>query len=116
MQRLLILLLLAVSLIAQTAQQRVYIVTHVDLMPPTAEDGRKLITQFIAEAMKDPGAVRYEALVEPSRLNHVTLVSVWASREQFEKHLALPHTRQFREKLQPLLGGPLDERLHVQFP
>ncbi len=116
MQRLLILLLLAVSLIAQTAQQRVYIVTHVDLMPPTAEDGRKLITQFIAEAMKDPGAVRYEALVEPSRLNHVTLVSVWATREQFEKHLALPHTRQFREKLQPLLGGPLDERLHVQFP
>lgn len=116
MQRLLILLLLAVSLIAQTAQQRVYIVTHVDLMPPTAEDGRKLITQFITEAMKDPGAVRYEALVEPSRLNHVTLVSVWASREQFEKHLALPHTRQFREKLQPLLGGPLDERLHVQFP
>lgn len=116
MQRLLILLLLAVSLLAQTAQQRVYIVTHVDLMPPTAEDGRKLITQFIAEAMKDSGAVRYEALVEPGRLNHVTLVSVWASREQFEKHLALPHTRQFREKLQPLLGGPLDERLHVQFP
>jgi hypothetical protein len=25
----------------------------------------------------------------------------------------LPHTRQFREKLQPLLGSPFDERLHT---
>ena len=116
MQRILMLLLAAVSLFAQAAGQRVYIVTHVDLMPPTAEDGRKLITQFVAQALKDPGAVRYEALVEPSRLNHVTVVSVWESREAFEKHLAQPHTRQFREKLQPLLGGPLDERLHVLFP
>ena len=37
-------------------------------------------------------------------------------KKGFEKHLAQPHTRQFREKLQPLLGGPLDERLHVLFP
>ena len=116
MRTILIAVLAAVSLFAQAAGQRVYVVTHVDLMPPTADDGRKLITQFVNEAMKDTGAVRYEALVEPSRLNHVTIVSVWASREAFEKHLAQPHTRQFREKLQPLLGGPLDERLHVQFP
>jgi quinol monooxygenase YgiN len=54
--------------------------------------------------------------VEPSRMNHVTLVSVWDSRDAFDKHLTQPHTRQFREKVQPLLGGPLDERLHVQFP
>ena len=116
MRRLVLLLAGAVALFAQAAGQRVYIVTHVDLMPPTAEAGRKLITEFVAVALKDAGAVRYESLVEPGRLNHVTVVSVWESREAFEKHLAQLHTRQFREKLQPLLGGPLDERLHVVFP
>ena len=98
-------------MLAQT--ERIYVVTHVDLMPPFSADGAKLLTEFAAEARRDPGAVRYEILVEPARRNHVTIVSVWESRDLFEKHLSIPHTRVFREKLQPMLGGPLDERLHV---
>jgi quinol monooxygenase YgiN len=57
--------------------------------------------------------VRYEVVVEPGRRNHLAIVSVWESRDAFEKHLSIPHTRTFREKLQPMLGGPLDERLHI---
>jgi quinol monooxygenase YgiN len=82
-------------------------------MGPFAADGGKLLMAFAAQALKDPGAVRYEVLVEPDRRNHIALVSVWENRALFEKHLALPHTVQFREKLQPMLGGPLDERWHI---
>ena len=113
MRRLLFLLCAAVTLFAQSAAERVYVVTHVDLMPTFGADGAKLLTAFAAEARRGPGAVRYEVIVEPDRRNHVTVVSVWESRAAFEKHLAIPHTRAFREKLQPMLGGPLDERLHV---
>jgi quinol monooxygenase YgiN len=113
MARYLLLFCLALSLYAQPAAERLYVVTHVDLMGPFAADGGKLLTNFASEARRDPGAVRYEILVEPDRRNHVTIVSVWESRALFEKHLTLEHTRQFREKLQPMLGGPLDERWHV---
>ncbi|MEP7355179.1 MAG: antibiotic biosynthesis monooxygenase [Acidobacteriota bacterium] len=98
---------------ASSAAQRLYVVTHVDLTPPNIASAAKLLNDFAAEARRDPGAVRYEVMVEPDRRNHIAIVSVWESRELFEKHLALEHTKLFREKLQPMLGGPLDERWHV---
>ena len=57
--------------------------------------------------------MRFELLREPNRINHFTIVEVWQSRQDFETHLTLPHTKSFREKIQPLLGSPFDERLHI---
>jgi quinol monooxygenase YgiN len=113
MRRLLFLLCASLALFAQAGAERIYVVTHVDLMPPFVADANKLLTEFAAEARKDPGNVRYEVVVEPARRNHIAVVSVWESRDAFEKHLSIPHTKAFREKLQPMLGGPLDERLHI---
>jgi quinol monooxygenase YgiN len=113
MKRLFLLLAASALIFAQAATERIYVVTHVDLVPPFAEEGGKLIKAFVLEARKDAGVVRYEAFIEPARLNHITLVSVWESKAAFDKHLAQQHTRQFREKVQPMLGGPIDERLHV---
>lgn len=112
-------LLFAATLLTMQAQntaEQLYVVTHVDLMPPFAEAGGKLLSEFAAQARRDPGAVRYEVLIEPSRRNHLTLVSVWESRAAFDRHLAAEHTRAFRQKLQPMLGSPFDERLHVLLP
>jgi quinol monooxygenase YgiN len=38
---------------------------------------------------------------------------VWENRAAFDAHLEAEHTREFRGKLQPMLGSPFDERLHV---
>jgi quinol monooxygenase YgiN len=107
--------LVAFALVAQQPE-RLYVVTHVDLMGAAIVDGGKLLSDHAATSRKDLGAVRFEIFIEPGRKNHLTMVSVWESREAFDKHSDLPHTRQFREKLQPMLGGPLDERLHVLLP
>ncbi|MEO8098592.1 MAG: putative quinol monooxygenase [Acidobacteriota bacterium] len=115
MARLILALCLAITLCAQSAE-RLYVVTHVDLMGPSIADGSKLLNEHATESRKDPGAVRFEVFVEPARRNHLTIVSVWESRAAFDKHSDLEHTRRFREKLQPMLGGPLDERLHILLP
>ena len=107
--------LLIGAAMAQTPE-KLYVVTHVDLMGPFIVDGGKLLSDHATESRRDAGAVRYEIFIEPARKNHLTIVSVWESRDAFEKHSALPHTVKFREKLQPMLGGPLDERLHVLLP
>jgi quinol monooxygenase YgiN len=89
-----------------------YIVTHIDVMPNFVADTTKLLREFAAESRKDPGAIRVEVLEQDGRPNHYTVVEVWQSRQAFEAHSAAEHTRRFREKLQPMLGSPLDERLH----
>lgn len=91
---------------------RIYVVTHVDIMPSYTADGAKLLREFGADSRRAPGVLRFEVLQEPPRPNHFTVVAVWENQQAFEQHLAAEHTRTFREKLQPMLGSPFDERLH----
>jgi len=94
----------------------VYVVTHVDVTPNFTADATKILREFAAESRKDPGVVRFEVLQQDSRANHYTVVEVWLTRQAFEAHSALEHTKRFREKLQPMLGSPFDERLHEILP
>jgi quinol monooxygenase YgiN len=94
------------------ADERLYVVTHVDVMPKFTDAARDLLKQFAVDSRKDAGAVRIEVLEELGRPNHSTVVEIWASRQAYDDHLAAEHTKAYRAKLQPMLGSPFDERLH----
>jgi len=94
------------------AHDMIYVVTHVDIIPPEATAGTKLVQQYVADTRKDPGIVRVEASAEISRGNHISIVEVWQNRKAFDEHVAAAHTRQFRQQIDPKLGSPYDERLH----
>ncbi len=112
----LVLLPFAAASHAQAPSDKLYVVTHVDLTPNYVEDGTKLLQQFAAESRHDPGVVRFELLEDNGRHNHFTLVEVWENSKAFDAHEAAEHTKNFREKLQPMLGSPFDERLHHIMP
>ena len=88
----------------------VYIVTHVDILGPVnTEKAAPMLRQFVSDSRKDPGNVRFEMLQQLGRANHFTIVEVWQTRQAYEAHNAAEHTRQFREKVQPILGSPWDD-------
>jgi quinol monooxygenase YgiN len=97
------------------ADQAIYVVTHVDIMNKVIEEAEAALKKYGADAKKEPGAVRIEVTQETARRNHFTILEVWASMKQFEEHEAAAQTRKFREVIQPMLGGPLDSRLHYIF-
>ena len=94
------------------AHDRIYVVTHVDIIPPEAAAGTKLVQQYVVDTRKDPGIVRVEAGSEISRGNHISIVEVWQNQKALDEHIAAAHTREFRQKIDPTLGSPYDERLH----
>ena len=96
----------------QPSHDKVYVVTHVDIIPPQAAAGTKLVQQYVADTRKDSGLVRIEAAAEIARTNHMSIVEVWQDKKAFDEHVASPHTRQYRQQLDPVLGSPYDERLH----
>lgn len=101
----------------ENADEGLYVVTHVDVLGQNgAAEAAKMLHDFAADSRTDEGSVRFEVLRDPNRLNHFTIVEVWRSRQNFESHLAAGHTKAFREKLQPMLGSPFDERLHKLLP
>jgi len=96
----------------QQSAKELYVVTHVDFVPPNVADMAKEMAQFGVDSRKDAGNVRFEVLRSVERMNHFEFVEVWRTRQDFEAHLAQEHTRRFREKIQPNLGSPFDERLY----
>jgi quinol monooxygenase YgiN len=112
---LLTLLFFAAALLLCGQDEKLYVVTHVDLTPNYTADGVPLLQKFAADSRKDPGVLRFDLLQE-GRKNHLAIVSVWENQAAFDAHVEAAHTKQFREKLQPMLGSPFDERLHHALP
>jgi quinol monooxygenase YgiN len=106
------LLFFAVSALLYGQDSKLYVVTHIDVTPNYTVDATKLLQTFAADSHKDKGMVRFELLQDVGRKNHFAIVEVWANHAAFDAHLAADHSKQFREKLQPMLGSPFDERLH----
>jgi quinol monooxygenase YgiN len=110
----------AVSTFAQAPQAPpadpnlpLYVVTHVDIGGQAAAvTAAKLLSEFAADSRKEAGSIRFEVYREVGRANHFTVVEVWQNRAAFEQHLGGSVSKSFREKIQPLLGSPFDERLH----
>ena len=90
-----------------------YVVTHADAIPPGKDDALALLKQLAEASRKDGGNVRFEVLQQSSRQNHCTIVEVWQDQQAFEAHAMAAHTRQFRDKFQPLSGSLYDERLYT---
>lgn len=81
------------------------VATGVCMLPIHARGGAET-------SRKDAGNVRFEVWQQTSRQNHSTIVEVWQDQPAFEAHVRAGHTRQFREKFQPLSGSLYDERLY----
>jgi quinol monooxygenase YgiN len=90
-----------------------YVATFIDLMPPGLDAGTAAIKQYVRDTRKEPGIKRCEAVAQiDGRANHLMLLEVWQDEAAFRKHEAAAHTRDFRTKMQPLIGAPFDEREH----
>jgi quinol monooxygenase YgiN len=94
------------------AATHLHVITHVDVVPPRAAEGTELLRQHAMDLRRAPGLVRCELLQQVFKKNHFEFLSVWESQEAYEAHLASPETRQFRDDLHPLIGSPIDDRLH----
>ncbi len=89
-----------------------YVITFVDLIPPNKDAGLALLKQYVDTTKKEPGNQTAEALTQISRPNHLLLYEVWQNEDAFNKHESNAATREFRTKMQPMLGAPFDQRAH----
>jgi len=91
----------------------VYVVTHVDIVPPKRDEGVAEVRKLAEASRGAAGNVRFDALVQASRLNHLTLVEAWMDAPAREAHSATNPTRSFRTALGPMSGALYDERLYA---
>ena len=90
----------------------VYVVTHVDIIPPEKDKGIQATRELAEASRRDTGNLRFDVLQQLNRPNHMTVVEVWESRQAVDSHAAAQHMKQFREKLMPMSGSLYDERFY----
>ncbi len=95
----------------EPSKGRLYVVTHVDVVPPRQADTEAALRAFVAQARRDPGNLRYDVFQQSARPNHFTVYAVWRSKADFAAHERSEHRLNFRETLAPYLGALYDERL-----
>jgi len=89
---------------------QIVVVAHVDVAPnPKVAD---MLKDLAEASRKEAGCVRFDVVQHTMRANHFTVVEVWRDQKALDIHVASPHTRQYRDTLQPMTGSPLDERVY----
>jgi quinol monooxygenase YgiN len=94
----------------------IFVVTHVDVIPPQRDNGLAAVKQLAEDSRKHPGNLRFEVWQQVDRLNHFTVVEAWASRAAYDAHIVQPQTKDFRTKLATITGALYDERLYQLLP
>ena len=90
----------------------VFVLTHVDVPPPQKDQTIELQKALATAARKDDGNLWFDVLQQNDRPNHFTLFEAWRDRKAFDASIAAAHTKEFRQKLNPLEGALYDERLY----
>lgn len=90
----------------------VYVVTHVDVIPPGKDACMTALKAMSVDTPKDAGNISYEVMQQANRSNHFAVVEEWTDMKAANAHAVAAHTRAFREKLIPIAGAIYDERFY----
>jgi len=97
---------------AKAGKDPIYVVTHVDVIPPQKDNGVAALQQLATESRNHQGNLQFDVWQQTNRPNHFTVVEAWANRGAFDVHEMQKPTREFRNKLATMTGALYDERLY----
>jgi quinol monooxygenase YgiN len=91
----------------------VWVVTHVDVPPPSKDACIGELKTLVEASRKEPGNLMFEVVQQTNRPNHFTVVEVWRDGKALDAHGTAEHTRRFRANLGPMLGAPYEDRVYA---
>jgi quinol monooxygenase YgiN len=101
-----------VSAPAAKTRSGIFGVTHVDIVPTQKDIGINLVKDMAGNSRSDAGNIRFEALTQISRPNHMTVVEIWKDKAASDANGSAAHKKKFRETLTPMSGSLYDERFY----
>ena len=92
--------------------QTLFLVRYIEAKP-AAEGQVAMLLKQLADASRAEGPVRFEVLQSVTHANQFLALEVWKDQRALDGHAAAAHTRQFGERVAPLLLAPVDDRMCV---
>ena len=95
------------------ADPTVYMVSYIDVAQASRAADVEQLRQLAVASRKDPGVVRFEVFQRTAPPNQFVIVGIWKDQQSYDAHAASAHVKTFRQKLEPHLVAPIDERPYV---
>jgi len=103
---------LSVGSYTPASPEELVTVTHIDVIPTVRDAGVAKVREFTEHSRGTTGNRRFDALIQSSRPNHMTLIEGWSTPAARDAHVSAGFVRAFREALMPMSGSLYDERLY----
>jgi quinol monooxygenase YgiN len=87
-----------------------YVIAHVDVTGQFKDDAIAMMKKLATDSRREPGSERFEVWQQNNRLNHFTVVEVWNDQPALDAHNRAGASREFRDKIGPMLGALYDDR------
>lgn len=101
-----------VSVPAAQSRGGIFVVTHVDIIPPEKDRGVAATKEMAEQSRPAAGALRFEVLTQNNRPNHMTVLEIWKDKKSSDAHESAAFKKQYRENLTPMSGSLYDERFY----
>jgi quinol monooxygenase YgiN len=105
--------LVAAATMPPANRTAIWVVTHVDVPPPSKDACIAELKTLTEASRKDAGSEMFDVVQQTNRPNHFTVVEVWKDVKAFDAHGSAEHTRRFRANLGPMLGAPYEDRVYA---
>ena len=89
-----------------------YLVRYVEARPAAQGQVATLLKE-LADGSRADGPARFEVLQSMTDPNQFLTLEIWKDQRTLDAHTAAAHTRQFRERVAPLLLAPIDDRVCI---
>jgi quinol monooxygenase YgiN len=111
MQRLLLILISMVVLVAQAPPDTTaYSVAYVEILPASRTAAIAAMKQYRDASLKDDGFRHIEIFEQVGRPGHFCVIETWASSKDLDNHAASAHAQDFHNKIDPHRLGDYDQR------
>jgi quinol monooxygenase YgiN len=104
---------LAAATMPEASRGAIWVITHVDVPPPSKDACIAELKTLTDAGRKDAGNLMFEVVQQTNRPNHFTVVEIWQNGKAFDTHGTAEHTRRFRANLGPMLGAPYEDRVYM---
>lgn len=87
--------------------------------PERAAELRELLLSFVAPTRSEPGALEYHFHEDTNEPGTFVFYEVWRSKDDLDRHLALPHMKRFWDNRMDYLRQDLEIRwltMHSPYP
>jgi quinol monooxygenase YgiN len=99
--------------LADVGGSGVYKVSEINILPTAMGHGnavRNLVRELIKAIRKEPGLIQIEVTQQIGQPYNFTLIEQWKDQASLDSASASSAAREFEQKLQPLLSGPVYQR------